>query len=565
MTMIGNLQQQLAGAAGLKIFQPNWTPVPRDQERPVEEQLPGYLLRARAAVKAHPHNPLAHARLAQAAQASEQHDEALDAARRAIELGLDAGEHSVVHAAISVLEADGHGRELAPLLDDRRSAQLPTNLRLRAAIAAGEHAAAISLESDPQAASRISPDALALLAWVHLERREFREAVSAARRAQSAGASGVALYANLGYAHAALGQLSKAIKLTRQAQALAPFHRGVGLNLALYLKLAGDHDGALRALARLRVGERTDIQLALAMANVEAYEDNAEKARRLLQRVRASQEWALANATRRSELEANLAHLRWKVGEADFHTTITSMRRALSATDYESLSTAYLLANLLVRTDDAPLLEGLIDRLQTRHAPAELDGLRMLLALLQRDAPTAVDFARKWASNDLLNPNATAIATYLVADLDGDFAEAAEIGARGLERAPSHLGLVNNTAYALALAGCPERAKKLLEGLGASERVEVVATRALVDLLMGQTARGLAGYRRAWDLAISREDEPLADRVLANTLLARAHAGIEIPPVDVDVVDRLGKAADSQPGSWIVGQRLQRELHIRLP
>ena len=238
MTMIGNLHPQLAGAAGLKIFQPNWTPAPLHQERPAEEQLPGYLLRARAAVTTHPHNSLAYARLAQAAQASDQVEEALQAARRAMDLGLDAEEPSAVHAALAVLEAHGHGSELAPLLDDRRSGQLPTNLRLRAAIAGGEHAAAISILSDPQAASQISPDALSLLTWLHLERGEFPQAVAAGRRAQWASAAGVALYANLGYAHAALGQLSKAIKLTRQAQALAPLHRGVGLNLALYVKLA---------------------------------------------------------------------------------------------------------------------------------------------------------------------------------------------------------------------------------------------------------------------------------------------------------------------------------------
>jgi Flp pilus assembly protein TadD len=563
--MIGNLPPQLAGAAGLKIFQPTWMPAALDQEDPVE-QPPGYLLRARAAATAHPYNPVAHARLAQAAQAGGQVEEAIQAARRALDLGLDERDPSSVHAAVVVLEAHESGSELAPLLDDQRNGWLPMNLRLRAAIAAGEHAAAISILSDPQAADQVSPDALSLLTWVHLQRGEFQQAVAAGRRAQAAGATGVTLYANLGYAHAALGQLSKAIKWTRQAQALAPLHRGVGLNLALYLKLAGDHDGALSLLEQLRVGERTDIQLALAMANVEVYAGDAERARRLLQRVRASSEWALAGTARRAELEANLALLRWKTGAANAHTTITSMRRALSTTDYESLSIAYLLANLLLQSEHAPLLAGVIDRLQTRHAPAELEGLRMVLALLEQDAAGAVDFAMKWAQREVLNPSAAAFATYLVSDLDGDYAQAAQIGLRGLSRAPGHMMLINNTAYSLALAGCPERANKLLRRLDPScDCVEVVATRALADLLMGRTERGLEGYRRAWDLAISVGDEQLADRVAANALLGRVHAGLGVPEAGFAVVDRLAKAAETRPGSWIVSQRLQRELPIRSP
>ena len=68
----------------------------------------------------------------------------------------------------------------------------------------------------------------------------------------------------------------------------------------------------------------------------------------------------------------------------------------------------------------------------------------------------------------MLNPNAATLATYLVADLEGNFAQAAEIGLRGLDRAPSHMVLINNTAYSLALAGRPEQAKKLLERLDGS-------------------------------------------------------------------------------------------------
>jgi Flp pilus assembly protein TadD len=449
------------------------------------------------------------------------------------------------------------------MLDDPRGAGLPVYLRLRAAAAAGDHAAAVGLLEDPTVVP--SPDALSFLVWVHLQRAEFRQAISVGRRAQVAGATGFALYANLGYAHAALGQVKKAIKLTRQAHVLAPLHRGVGLNLAMYLKLAGDRDASLALLAELDHDGHVDAQLALAMANVEVYFNQPERARRLLQRVRASSEWALADSVRRAELEANLALLRWKTGAANKHTTVATIRRALTNSDYQSLSIAYLLANLLATSRDALLLKSVIERLKVRHPADDLHALWMALALLEHDAPSAVGFARAWAQRDVLNPSAAALAVYLIGDLEGDYSKAGQLGLNSLKWAPSHAPLINNTAYALALAGRTVQAKKVIENLALdSKRVEVIATRALVEMLNGNVDRGLDGYERAWDRAVTDRDEPLADLVAANALLARLRAGIETAP-DNALLDRLAKAADDRPGCWIISQRIQRELAIQLP
>ena len=270
-----------------------------------------------------------------------------------------------------------------------------------------------------------------------MEQSEFSQAITTGRRAQALGGAGVVLYANLGYAHAALGQLAKAIKLTRQALALAPQHRGVALNLVRYLVLAGEGEQALQLLERLRADAPTDIQLALATANVLANDARIEDARRLLQRVRASQEWAVADTTPRAELDANLAMLRWRTSQADADSTITAVRRALGACDYESLSIAYLLTNLIVRSEQDELLASVIDRLQARHSRAELGGMLMLLAVLRHDAPGALRCAKTWTHDDPLNPSAAAFAALLVTDLEGDFAQAVEIGLRGLTCAPT--------------------------------------------------------------------------------------------------------------------------------
>lgn len=569
MTMILQLPTQLAGATALKPLEPSWTLAPVQQTSTAEDILPGFLLRARDAVVSHPHNAIAYARLAQAAQANNRAQEAVDAARRGLDLGLDQQQPAVVYAAMLVLIAYAHHAELARLLDDRRCGFLPLSLRLRAAVAAGEHTAALSILSDPQSAGEISPDSSSVLTWVHLEREEFPQAIAAGRRAQASGTAGVALYSNLGYAHAALGQLAKAIKLTRQAAALAPQHRGVVFNLAGYHVLAGEPDEALRSLERLRAGKRIDIQLALAMASIMVEVCRVEDARGLLQRVRASREWALADTTPRAELEANLALLRVKTAETASHSAVAAIRRALATCDYESLPIAHMLTNLLIRSEYTELLADMIDRLQPRHPPAGLYRMRMQLALLRHEAGIAVDFAQAWARNELLNPVARAILTQLVADLDGDFERAGAIGLDGLRRAPHHITLINNTAYALAFAGNPARAKRVLERLPerADDLIEVVATRALVALLAGRVPEGLAGYRHARKLAIAADEQPLADLVAANMALACHTAGLDADGLKLDpaLLDRLVTDAQDRPASWIVNQRLQRELEVHLP
>ena len=57
----------------------------------------------------------------------------------------------------------------------------------------------------------------------------------------------------------------------------------------------------------------------------------------------------------------------------------------------------------------------------------------------------------------------------------------------------------------------------------------------------------------------------MADLVAANALLACVRAGLDGPPGAVALIDRVAKAATSRPGSWIVNQRLQRELPMGLP
>ncbi len=569
MTTMLPAPPRLAGAGAAEALSPSLPATAAPQPLDGEPVSPGYLLQARKALAANPHLALAHARLAQAAQAAGFADEALEAARSALQLGLDQGTGAAVHAALVVLAAFGQDAELAKLIDDRRTASLPVSLRLYAAVAAGQHTAAIGLLNDPLTAPGRSPTALALRAWLHIERDEYERSISAGRRAQMLGVRDVSLYANLGYAHAALGHLDKAIKLTRQAAAVAPLHRGVAHNLARFLTLAGRSDEALRTLERLQADDhRLDVALALSLADAMSNVDRLDDARRLLQRVRASAEWAMADSIPRAQLEANLAILRWKTDKVGFATTMDALLRALIASDYRSLSIANLLTNLTTRSEHAGLLASAIDRLHDRHDPERLRGLLTLLAVLRHEGSVALEHAKACSANQPLNPDAAARATDLIADLEGNFTEAVQIGLRGLARAPCHQGLINNTAYALALSGEPLTARRLLQRLEApkQERVELIATRALVELMLGHTDRGLAGYHRARELAVAQGNQALADMVTLNAAFARLRVGLPDPTAELEekLCERIAHDARSRPLTWIVCQRAKRELGIDL-
>lgn len=526
---------------------------------------PGYLLRGRRAAAAHSHSALAQARLAQAAQAAGLREEALEAARDALELGLDQGAHGAAYAAMVVLAAGGREAELAKLLDDRRGANLPVSLRLYAAIAAEQHGAAIGLFSDASSHGERSPSVLAMLVWLHVARGENDRAIAVGRRAQALGVDDFSLYANLGYAHAALGNLEKAVKLTRQAAALAPMHRGVAHNLARFLTLAGRPQESVGVLERLREDSRPlDVALALSLADAVANLDRPEQARKLLQGVRASTEWAVADAIPRAQLDANLAILRYKTGKADADTTRKALLNALSRSDYRSLSIAFLLTNLTLRSDQADLLAGVIERLRDRHDAPRLHPLQMLLAVLRHEAAPAIEHVLAWVEREPLNPNAAARAVELVADLRGDYAAAAQIGLRALAHAPHDRALVNNAAYALALGGEPSAAKRVLRRLKAddSDPVELIATRALVELALGHTDRGVAGYRRAREVALARGDDTLADLVALSQALSQRRLMADDPPVEVnqELLERVERAASSRPLAWIASRRAEREL-----
>ncbi len=120
---------------------------------------------------------------------------------------------------------------------------------------------------------------------------------------------------------------------------------------------------------------------------------------------------------------------------------------------------------------------------------------------------------------------------HLLSDVRADYENAAVMGLAALQRIPASLPLINNSAYALALAGNYERAKKIVL-MAQGQTVHLIATEALIDLLAGHTAEGVAGYRRAYEDAARAGDTKLAFLVWMNGVVALRRAGISSSEID---------------------------------
>jgi len=534
---------------------PSW---PESVRAPEPPQPPNFLRRARLIADEHPQSAVALARFAQAAQSVGDVTTATEHARRALDLGLDQAEFGAIHAAMTLLSSYAQTQPLVSLVDDPRAQTVPVATRVRAAVAAGEFDAAQRI-----AGIESSPDALSVIAWVRTEQADFRGAISAGRAATRDGGGGVTLYANLAYAHAALGNHTQAIRLARQAWSLSSGDRRLGLGLAKYLQFSGKDAEAFAVLSALQRRAGMDIELALATAQARTDRGDLTEAHRVLQRIRASGEWAVADTVRRAELTANLALLRWITHRDKATSSLREILRALESCDYQSVGIANLSLNLMTTPEHADELARILGRLETRHPQDALLRLRMLLAILQREPSTAVEYARAWASTDLFNPFAAATAASLVGEVAGNFDEAVDIGLATLRRVPTDPMLLNNTAFVAAMAGRLPLARQLVRrALRKSPRsVYLTATQGLIDLLDGRPTRGRARYLEARRMAERAKDSALVTRVVLYAALAERAAGVDSEFGDpAQILEEQDPTPWCElPMFWIAAERLKRE------
>jgi hypothetical protein len=247
----------------------------------------------------------------------------------------------------------------------------------------------------------------------------------------------------------------------------------------------------------------------------------------MLRRARTSVLWAYAEQGELVELEANLAFIEWRLGKMNRKAAAAKVIQQLQRTEFRSLDVARLLPALLYSSEDAATVEDLHRSLAGVHERETLLFLETHLAIVQCRFGPATELASEWADKEIFNAHAAGVAIYLLADVAADFERAFDLGIRALRIAGRTEELVNNLAYACALAGDLAQARELLRDRPA-DSVYLTATEGLVEILSGNTKRGLALYDDAYELAQTvGGDQDLPAMVRLNRALALHRLGVE--------------------------------------
>jgi tetratricopeptide (TPR) repeat protein len=484
-----------------------------------QEGPPDFVLDARTLAQAHDDSPAALVKLAQAEQAIGDDEAAIAAARRALSLLGRTKDDAIAFAALQVLLGCGRSDLAAKAVSQIENAEVANLLQARLAIDDER------LEDANELLGQLeSPDAVAVNAWVQLELKNYEAAIRLFRRAIAKDGVNAPLLLDLGYAHAALGSRAKAIKVTRQAAALAPDNEAIGFNLVCFYVADRNLEAAKKELSRLRATHPTRLRFDLAEADLSLQAGNVNDAYATLRRARQSVLWAYAEPIELAELEANLAFVEWRLGQENQRGARRKVIEQLKRTDFRSLDIASMLPALL-RMEDADEADALYDALARVHSPENLLFLKTRVAMLHADFRRAAECAVEWAEEEVFNAHAAAVAIHLLADVLTDFDRAVAIGERALQVAGGTDELVNNLAYACALGGRFKEARDVLRE-SPSRSPYLLATEGLVEILSGNIERGVVLYESAYELALEQSFDPeLPAMVRLNEALALHRAG----------------------------------------
>lgn len=472
----------------------------------------GWLAQARDLVDSHPDSPTAYARLAHAELIAGNESDAVRAAQSALMITSRKPDQPATSAALQVAIAchdlDTVQKHIAQLDPSGPTATLFAN----AALLEGDEDAALDYLSHSEDAP-----ALALRAWVLLQKNAYQQAARDLRAALKLAGPTPELLINLGYAYAGLGSNAKAIKTTIQATLLSPRSQTAAFNLVSYYLHVGMFDKALDEVARLAAALPGDLHVALARANVQAAAGDPEAALTGLKKVRASDRSDPGDAER-AEVSANIAYLEFRIGKRERHSTLEVLRRELMRCGYRSVGIARLLAAVTTKVSEAAQLETVIKGLTQARPNDKLIGIRAQLAFLRCDFDAAIDLCRDWRFDEPFNPDPVQLETFLLADFRADYSGSAAVGLDFLRRVPQAWMVANNVAYALARDGQPERAKAVLQPRESNAYVR--ATQALIDAAFGYRELACKGYAEAATIALRDGDSDLAILLALRAYLA---------------------------------------------
>jgi tetratricopeptide (TPR) repeat protein len=469
----------------------------------------GLVDEARRLADAHPSSLVAQTRLLQALVGTGRGPEAVDLAERIVALSDDsdlASARTPLARYLAAVVLAGSSR-----LDDAESvlARLSGNgpwVRHYAAIAAERQDYSTALTRLGDHNDLLSRS---YRGYVYFGLGRPQDALHELRAAQRLGDDSPTLWCNIAYAHAWLGRPERALQAARRAVAVAPEDRQMSFNLASYMRAVGDFHGAIRELLRISsLRGSADPMIAAALAHAYVSIGDFDNGVRVLRRAVHHHSFE-PDAHELAELHANLAFLRWRTGDIDREKLRRELWTRTEAAAEPTVSLVRMLANF-ARYDDATRVQSLYDRLAQSHSEDELVSVRVPLAALQGRFELAAHNAIANTKANPLDADAATEAVYLRACALGEFSEAGDMGIEALARIPADRMLLNNTAYALAMAGRGKDAQRVLDGVDAGNDPYLTATQGLVHYALGDVQGGNVEYERAADLI--RETAPRSER-----------------------------------------------------
>jgi tetratricopeptide (TPR) repeat protein len=304
---------------------------------------------------------------------------------------------------------------------------------------------------------------------------------------------------NLAVSLWALGSRRKAVATALRATRTAPGRKDVSLlYLALVLEI-GDLrrlDEEVKALIARNVVP--DARFLIIQARAYIAKNESARAIPLLERAIGAAN-VENDVVLRVEVAANLAVLRFRLGRRNYDETMRVLNALLrDSPDHEAV--ALCLAQVASRSRDASALRRAVEAVESHTSPARRAYLHHQLAWLEGDNATAGTFAAEWF--DLEPHNAVAAASAIVALGIGleRWQEAVKVAEFAMTEFSDDLTIVNNAAYALAMAGRASEAIRLLEPWADTNFVPR-ATLGLAHLANGDIDRGMRLYRQAADEA----------------------------------------------------------------
>lgn len=452
---------------------------------------PGFVLQARRLADRHP-TATALARLAKAEFDAGNRVSSLEAARAVIqapEAHCDAGA-LVVAADVAMVCGD------AGLAGDIvATASTPTArqaVATRAAMLAARHGDLdLALSLLDASTADTDPTTWELRGLLQLKRSQFGAAISSLRRSIRAEVATPDAYINLSYAYASVGSMAKALRAATTAYALAPTSRVAGINLASLYDGEGEHTRALKIVDELLEIYPRDPHLHFGRAELVARTAGVNRALDDLRKIRTQGWFRDASERAHAELDSLIATMRVAKGETSRAAAFRSVLAAAARSDYRSEQIARQLGDIAGGFSEADDLEIAIELFDGKVELADLYPARVSLAWIRRDVPTALTLLDEWARCDPSSPSVWITGSNLQLH-NFDFVAAAGWAQDGLLRFPTHPILLNNLAFAYALAGYPAEARRVEQPDAYS--IMSRATAAAIDMSGGDIERGRDQY-----------------------------------------------------------------------